>query len=282
LEDFNHGLYYFFLCLFQTPKAKRRKKSPGLSLIATNGMSGDVDKVKIREAVGLIRNELQKWLNRRSRFSSCQMLLTVLVEDHLLLPERDFVESLLEDDEIDEKLLSNMRESTKLPRNLTKSWSELLRLLADYDQLHHLVQALHDFCSSARADTFSRDLASAWISEILRSLLNKVTPQSDRKQRPKQKISGASDPKQQTSDHLKLSFIEFKSSGNWQGVFGKILLNPNDQTPALLPLLSKVLEPPMNPLQEKKVLELMNVLLGRKVGQASKQVIFLGIRFYRI
>ena len=249
-----------------------------MSLNPTNGISVDVDKVKVREAVGSIRNELQKWLNRRSKVGSSQVLIRVLVEEHLLLPERDFVESLLEDDEVEERLLANIRESMKLPRNLMKSWSDLLRLLGESDQLHLLVAALHEFCSGAKQDSFSRDLANAWISEIFRSLLNRVSS-TDRKNKQKQKFSGTTEQKQ-ISDHLKLSFVEFKSSGHWQSLFSHILFSPNEQTPALLPLLSKMLEQPMNPSQEKKVLDLMEVLLGRKVGQASKQVlIFL---FFKI
>lgn len=252
-----------------------------MSLNPTNGISVDVDKVKVREAVGSIRNELQKWLNRRSKVGSSQVLIRVLVEEHLLLPERDFVESLLEDDEVEERLLANIRESTKLPRNLMKSWSDLLRLLGESDQLHLLVAALHEFCSGAKQDSFSRDLANAWISEIFRSLLNRVSS-TDRKNKQKQKFSGTTEQKQ-ISDHLKLSFVEFKSSGHWQSLFSHILFSPNEQTPALLPLLSKMLEQPMNPSQEKKVLDLMEVLLGRKVGQASKQVlIFLFLKITQL
>lgn len=282
-ENFAHACLLrsqvLFNVFFQTPKAKRRKKSSGLSLKSTNGMSGDVDTVKIREAVGLIRNELQKWLNRRSRLSSssCITLVRVLVEDHLLLPDREFVESLLEDDEVDEKVVANLRETARLPRNLLKSWSEMLRLLADHGQLHHLVQALHDFCSGDMPDTFSRDLANAWISEIFRSLLNKPTSCSSpaenfRKQKPKQKFSSDRNPNS-TSDNLKLNFVEIKNSGDWQNVFSQIMLNPNERTTTFLPLLAKALEPPMTPSQVKKVDELMNVLLGRKTGgQSSKQV----------
>ena len=252
-----------------------------MSLNPTNGISVDVDKVKVREAVGSIRNELQKWLNRRSKVGSSQVFIGVLVEEHLLLPERDFVESLLEDDEVEERLLANIRESTKLPRNLMKSWSDLLRLLGESDQLHLLVAALHEFCSGAKQDSFSRDLANAWISEIFRSLLNRVSS-TDRKNKQKQKFSGTTEQKQ-ISDHLKLSFVEFKSSGHWQSLFRHILFRPNEQTPALLPLLSKMLEQPMNPSQEKKVLDLMEVLLGRKVGQASKQVlIFLFLKITQL
>ena len=252
-----------------------------MSLNPTNGISVDVDKVKVCEAVGSIRNELQKWLNRRSKVGSSQVFIGVLVEEHLLLPERDFVESLLEDDEVEERLLANIRESMKLPRNLMKSWSDLLRLLGESDQLHLLVAALHEFCSGAKQDSFSRDLANAWISEIFRSLLNRVSS-TDRKNKQKQKFSGTTEQKQ-ISDHLKLSFVEFKSSGHWQSLFSHILFSPNEQTPALLPLLSKMLEQPMNPSQEKKVLDLMEVLLGRKVGQASKQVlIFLFLKITQL
>ena len=252
-----------------------------MSLNPTNGISVDVDKVKVREAVGSIRNELQKWLNRRSKVGSSQVFIGVLVEEHLLLPERDFVESLLEDDEVEERLLANIRESTKLPRNLMKSWSDLLRLLGESDQLHLLVAALLEFCSGATQESCSRDLANAWISEIFRSLLNRVSS-TDRKNKQKQKFSGTTEQKQ-ISDHLKLSFVEFKSSGHWQSLFSHILFSPNEQTPALLPLLSKMLEQPMNPSQEKKVLDLMEVLLGRKVGQASKQVlIFLFLKITQL
>jgi hypothetical protein len=45
------------------------------------------------------------------------------------LPDRDFVESLLEDDEKETKLLPQLRTLPRLPRNLAHSWSDVVKLL---------------------------------------------------------------------------------------------------------------------------------------------------------
>jgi len=220
-----------------------------------------------------------------------------------------------------QKLLSSLRQSPNLPKNLSKSWADVLRLLAESGRLPNLIRALHDFCAHSTPDAFSRDLvsvlwnfflrywrgepkkssicpwydysgwsnicglvpatkkevlyqwhqATTWICEIFRSMQTRMTTttnSADRKNKSKQKFS---DPK--VTDILRLSFVDFKNDEAWQTVFWHILMNPNERTCSVLPLLSKVMKPPINPSQEKKILELIDVLSGRKVGQGSKQVI---------
>lgn len=230
----------------------------------------DVDKVRIREAIGSIRNELQSFLSRRSAALN-EAFVRVLVAEHLLLPDKDFAESLLEDDEADEKLLSSLRQSPKLPRTLAKSWSDLLKLMTEQrDLLPQLVRALHDACSDSnphQVSSLGKDLATAWICEILKSVQNKPAAPS-KTNKFKQKTFEKVEAK---SDFLKLSFVEYKIDA-WQSVFHHVLMDPNERTVSVFPLVSSMMNPPLSQSQEKRIHELMDVLLGRKVGDPTKQV----------
>jgi hypothetical protein len=74
------------------------------------------------------RNEFAFQL-QQNRASARDLFVRVLVDEHLLLPDRDFVESLLEDDEKETKLLPQLRTLPRLPRNLAHSWSDVVKLL---------------------------------------------------------------------------------------------------------------------------------------------------------
>ena len=110
-----------------TPKTKRRKKS----LNPVESKSDDIDQVRIREALGLIRNELQSWMSQRNSQWNGDIFVKTLVDETLLLSDREFVESLLEESETESKLLTSLRQEARLPQNLAKSWSDILKLVSE-------------------------------------------------------------------------------------------------------------------------------------------------------
>ena len=258
---------------------KRRKKNKGLSL-NTDASSDDVDlsKIKIREAIASIRNELHSLLSRRTDKKSNVAVVTTLVDEHLLLSDRDFVESLLEEDEVDSKLLMSIRQNATLPRNLAKSWSDILRLLSEAGLLPSLVQCLYEVSGDLNPkhqDSFSKDLAAAWICDILRTLENKSAAANNNttpsKNKSKQKFVSKSDVKEVNS--LSLNFVDYKSDPVWQSLFEHIILNPNERTSAMLPHVFKMLENCPTQSEEKKIQDMMEIFLGRKIGDFSKKVL---------
>ena len=226
----------------------------------------NVDNVRIREAIGSIRNELRSFLSQCSPIlnHASKTFVAVLIREHLLLPEKDFAESLLEEDEADEKVLASLRQTPKLPRTLAKSWSDILKIMTEYELLPQLVQALHDFCSDSTPNhgkSFGKDMANAWICEILKSVQNKTAPSKTKLK--KQKVEAK-------NDLLNLNCVDFKTDDAWQSVLHNILMVPNERTCSVLPLIARMMS--MSQLQEKKILELIDLSLGKKLGDPTKQV----------
>lgn len=205
-----------------------------------------------------------------------------MVNENLLLPDRDFVESLLEDDEVESKLLTSMRTSPKLPNNLAKSWSDVLRLLSETGLLPSLVKALYDVCADSNkrhSDSFSKDVAAAWICDILRCLhekANVVTTPAKSKSTPKK---FAANVRSKEVSFLNLNFVDFKNDSVWQSLFRDIIMNPNERTTAVLPTVAKMVEPALTNSEEKRIQDTMDIFLGRKIGEASKLVIVKASRF---
>jgi hypothetical protein len=56
-------------------------------------------------------------------------------------------------------------------------------------------------------------------------------------------------------------------------------MNPNERTTAVLPTVAKMVEPALTNSEEKRIQDMMDIFLGRKIGEASKLVIVKASRF---
>ena len=255
-----------------TPKTKRRKKS----LNPVESKTNDIDQVRIREALGLIRNELQSWMSQRNSQWNGDIFVKTLVDETLLLSDREFVESLLEESETESKLLTSLRQEARLPQNLAKSWSDILKLVSETGVLPALISNLYAVSGDLNprhSDSFSKDLATAWICDILRSLQLTAVAQTTiatPSKKSKQRKSTTLDSKDVS--HLQLSLIDYKTDPVWQSLFMEMIMKPNERTGAVLPIVVKMINPPLTSVEEKKIQDVMDIFLGRKLSEVSKKV----------
>ncbi len=262
-----------------TPKTKRRKKSLNPVEIKTD----DFDQVRIREALGLIRNELKSWISQRNTQSNGDIFVKTLIDETLLLSDRDFVESLLEESEMESKLLTSLRQEARLPQNLAKSWSDILKLTSETGLLPTLISNLYAVSGDLNprhSNSFSKDLATAWICDILRSLQLKAAAQTTvatPSKKSKQRISTSLDSRDVS--HLQLSPIDCRTDPVWQSLFMDMIMNPNERTGTVLPIIVKMIEPPLTSIKEKKIHDVMDIFLGKKLSDVSKKVKCFEISF---
>ena len=50
-------------------------------------------------------------------------------------------------------------------------------------------------------------------------------------------------------------------------------MNPNERSTAVLPTVAKMVEPALTISDEKRIQDMMDIFLGKKIGDVSKQVI---------
>jgi hypothetical protein len=131
------------------------------------------------------------------------------------------------------------------------------------------VHALHDVAGRASTDAFRKDLATAWICDVLRSL------EATSQQAATQQATPARAKSKQKASTADVAFRVTVSakSADWQDLLRRMVLTPNERSGPVLPLAAALLDPPMCAEAEKQTAELLEVFLGSKTGGLQKQVI---------
>lgn len=195
----------------------------------------NIDQVRIKDGVNLIRNQIHSVVSGLGDSADkVEALMANLVEDEMLIPDEDFLNSLQEEDDI----------KGQLPKNLVKSWSDILKLLAEQRLLPTLLKALLTrICRSSR-DKRKQKIASSWIMDILRSLTSQKA-------------------KHQGKSRL-LDLEKQGPSESWNDFVKVALETPDEYLLTMLPHLSLIMSPPMTKSQESEITQLIQLAIGKE------------------
>merc|ERR1711936_255799 len=87
------------------------------------GMTGrDLVRLSVKQAVGLVKTEIVNLL-REEEEEGLERLARILVEEELLIPDKEFLESLEEEEE------AKKGGEVSVPKQLQKLWTELVGLM---------------------------------------------------------------------------------------------------------------------------------------------------------
>jgi len=100
---------------------------------------------------------------KQGHYLDQESVLTTLVQDELLIPDQDLCKSLVED-----------KDNPELPKNLVKIWSDVLSMISQAGFLPDLLKKLVVLKKC-------KTQANAWISKILKEVLNSDTKKKDLK-----------------------------------------------------------------------------------------------------
>lgn len=86
----------------------------------------NVENTSINSAVGQIRQKICNWMSSSYDDSTRMAITQVLVNQHLLIPDREFIENLLESGED----IAMIRSAHKIPILMLQTWNEILNEVA--------------------------------------------------------------------------------------------------------------------------------------------------------
>ena len=111
------------------------------------------DTVSINDNVVILRNQIEK-LIKQGHYLDQESILSTLVQDQLLIPDKDLCNSLVEEG----------KDNPELPKNLVKVWSDVLSMISQ-------AGCLPDLLTKLFALKQTKTQACAWTSKILREVL---------------------------------------------------------------------------------------------------------------
>ncbi len=219
------------------------------------------DGLKVREGLRTIVEQLETLLflldreddggngGSRVRMIICQVLLT----EELLLPKKDFFDSLVEEDDkpLDEAL----------PLNLLEMWREVIVLVALRTKVFpDLLSGLFDAAEGAETN-LERSLATGWLEAI-------VSPTCPKRESstPKLKV-GKKRRKEDPPDPPRLFVVDdvsLKANPRYNSFVNHCLDKPSPLLLRLLPHLSQLHTPPLSERKQQALSSLVSVYLGRE------------------
>lgn len=110
----------------------------------------------IPESAVFLRNQIEKVILRQKNHREIKVVIKTLVHDQLLIPEKDYLEALIEGKD----------DSKDLPRNLIKVWSDVIAMISNAGYLPELLEELHE------APQDAHKTSQVWISRILNQVAN--------------------------------------------------------------------------------------------------------------
>jgi len=112
----------------KSPKSKRSKivKSIADDCLIEPRIVENIDSMSLSSANGQIRQRIEKWLSSGYNDSAGGTIAKVLVNQNLLLPDREFMESLLEPGED----IAMIRSEKRVPNLLLHTWDLILNEIA--------------------------------------------------------------------------------------------------------------------------------------------------------
>ena len=250
----------------KSPKSNKKKKKQLNNDTSKTSVRSDLNELRIGNAMNLIQDKINSTicsLNNRQGGSAYNKLdchksiIANLLYEELMLPNRDFFNSLMDNDSFDnqssgtniwkeENLHENLRSISnnshfkplKLPKDLIYLWSEILKMIAingPEELLSDLLYTLHEVSGSHSADLsdkniIQRCLASAWICEICESLscnssvksFNKDLKNKKQSKNNKEKIKES----KLTSKVLKLSAFQISGKEFQESFCHRVVMNP--------------------------------------------------------
>ena len=248
------------------PKNSKKKSKQFIKDTYKSALRAELDDLRIGSAMNLIQDKIHSIicsLNNRqggteyNKIDCHKSIITNLVYEELMLPSREFFNSLADHDSSDnqssrndiwteENLPENLSliinnshfKPMKLPKDLVHLWADILRMIAangSEELLSDLLYTLHEASGDQSTDSsdkciLQRCLASAWISEICESLSSNISMKTSLKDAKPKKQSKNQKERTKENRHamgiLKLNSFDV-TARQFQEIFCRqVLMNP--------------------------------------------------------
>ncbi|TRY73422.1 hypothetical protein TCAL_14657 [Tigriopus californicus] len=229
-----------------------------------------IDEIGVKDAVMRIEDELVEVLSSADEFNRdfvADALVTSLIEDELLFPSNEMMETLKEHEDEDELRV--------LPKNLEMQWWDVLKLLTQYDHITLLVERLLVHGCSKDISPKHAILAQAWIrlicSESSTDAPSAKNSEKSSKKRKKQKKLPT--PTQVTTTQFTLLDKEdVQSNPKFNEIVDNCLLEPTPFILGVMKCLLRLQTPRLSTLTENKVIQLMKIHLGQSLSNTNVPV----------
>ena len=211
----------------------------------------DVDQVLISDAVNVLREDFDRRLKKCCEIGdeeqTAEILAFALINDQLLFPSDEFVQSVKEGGE----------HEGKIPNALIRIWAPVLNVVASRGMSPQLCRGL--MATAKEMDSRSH-YAAEWIDIILAPLPEReVATGKKRRDRKSNDAIAVPEPPLLGND-----------SAKWRTLLEETLMSPNRATLGFLPKLLRLQRPRLAAGKEKSLLALMGSYLAERKASASK------------
>jgi hypothetical protein len=249
-----------------------------LSASKKRGSSGSkpvaVEDVLVHDAVHVLRNDLDRRLGKAVDGGRDDLVgravAHALVNDQLLLPAEDFLNSLSEED-------STAVEDQKhrLPNNLVRVWFAVLKIVASHGMMPRVCKDLVTMAVDATLPRTEREMAAAWIRLICREpadnfVVSTTGNTPNGKKKKKSKVERMDCGKGKGGERTILDPAMLLQGVGWKDLLQEVVMTPHEATQNIIPILLKLQRPRLGSEKERSLLALMETFLGQKRSALAK------------
>lgn len=226
-----------------------------------------IDAIGVKDAVMRIKDELIRVLSSTDEFNRdfvADALVTSLIEDELLFPSNEMMDTLKETEDDDESRI--------MPKNLEMQWWDILKLLSQYHHITLMLERLILYGSSKDISPKHSALAQAWIRLICSESSHVVLPSKKGEKSSKKKKKQKKIVPQLPDTTTQFALLDLKvvqSNPKYNDIVDTCLMEPTPFILSVLKCLLRLRTPMLSTSTEAKVIQLMKIHLGQSVGNTN-------------